>query len=301
MDAMIYTRCTPEDIALWNVTGWTWDRVLDAYIAMEDFSCSGNDGAPYFHGPDASGASGPDKAGSGQLPAAPMRRLQQLVGVRELNDIFRIQTAAPGYVDEVSKKFVESAQNYGLPRTLDFNDPNGGRRGVGYYFFNIRNGIRDSAAVRMLSPLLYKNGLRLGINSARIDVDINYINGESNKVYGEGVGRLKLLSNAEVTKVLLSENLKSARSGQIFASDESSKTEDTDRFEAAGAEKEPVSVSSNMRASGGCGGGSRGCDSWNVLIITLCGCVIFYYYMQEAKAETMLHVTKTLKYYLLQL
>lgn len=48
---------------------------------------------------------------------------------------------------------MSAAIQYGLKFTTDFNDPNG-RVGVGYYDFNIKGGIRDSAAREFLGPLL---------------------------------------------------------------------------------------------------------------------------------------------------
>jgi choline dehydrogenase-like flavoprotein len=57
----------------------------------------------------------------------------------------------PGYIDEVSRWFVQSVQAMGEPLTQDFNGPT--QRGVGFYQFMNRDGRRSSAAYAYVEPL----------------------------------------------------------------------------------------------------------------------------------------------------
>jgi choline dehydrogenase-like flavoprotein len=285
-DAMIYVRCTQQDIAGWNISGWTWERVLQAYVAMEDFVPDVPGNIPAHHGtsgerPDISGDNkgGNNNINNGEPQPNPMRRRAEAVAaagedddnegeeedpVDLLNGHFRIQTTRPGYVDGVAQRFVAAAVEFGLPLSMDFNDPNGGRAGVGFYSFNIRDGIRDSAAVRMLAPLLFKGGKRRG-NSGILDDahrDPLSINGRTKAAYGEEVGNFLLLTNAEVTRVLFEDDLllygapepnKNRGAGfgvGGFLSALGSGSIETDKFK--------ISASGSLLASGGGGGGVRG-------------------------------------------
>lgn len=55
--------------------------------------------------------------------------------------------------DQVAPFFLESCEAAGIELTDDFNKP-GGRTGAGYYDFNVRNGVRDSAARAMLGEII---------------------------------------------------------------------------------------------------------------------------------------------------
>lgn len=93
---------------------WTWAKALEIYLQMEDF-----DGAnSTYH----------SKKGF-------------------------VRTSEPGVRDQLSEEFIQACEQSGLPRTADFNAP-GGRYGAGYYHFNTRNGVRESAARTFLGPLL---------------------------------------------------------------------------------------------------------------------------------------------------
>ena len=63
----------------------------------------------------------------------------------------RIATSAPIFHDLLGNYFVQTAARLGFRLTDDFNRP-GGREGVGYYQFNIRDGVRESAASVRLGP-----------------------------------------------------------------------------------------------------------------------------------------------------
>jgi choline dehydrogenase-like flavoprotein len=274
-DAMIYVRCTPQDIAGWNVSGWTWEKVLQAYVAMEDFVPDVPGNIPAHHGtsgerPDISdGNKEGNKNGNQEEPQPnPMRRRTESTEdpVNLLNDHFRIQTTRPGYVDGVAQRFVAAAVEFGLPLSMDFNDPNGGRIGAGFYSFNIRDGIRDSAAVRMLAPLLFKGGKRQGNTGILDDVhrDPLSINGRTKAVYGGEIGNFLLLTRAEVTRVLFEDDAEALLYGEPEPNKNlgagfgvggllnavGSGSIETDKFK--------ISASGSILASGGGGGGVRG-------------------------------------------
>lgn len=119
-NAMLYVRALATDIHGWKLEDWTWENILRIYISLETFTVL-DEGAkvPPFHG-----TNGP------------------------------VMTARPSYVDQMAPEFVSSAVQSGIKFTVDFNDPDGGREGVGYYHFNIKDGMRDSAAREFLGPLM---------------------------------------------------------------------------------------------------------------------------------------------------
>merc|ERR1712070_565398 len=121
-NAMLYVRALQEDIEKWNVTTWDWETVLAYYKQLENFLSdpSGKDVDTQIHG-----INGP------------------------------MTTSPPPYVDEVSPYFLEACKTKGYQMTNDFNRPNNRLNTAGFYHFNIRDGVRDSAAKTMLSPLLF--------------------------------------------------------------------------------------------------------------------------------------------------
>ena len=125
-NAMLYVRALREDFVKWNVSGWTYDLALRIYIDLETFVLPGpySETDPLTAIPPYHGTSGP------------------------------IHTTQSGYIDQLAPLFISSALQSGIPLTVDFNNPDGGRYGVGYYTFNIFNGIRDSAAKAFLGPLI---------------------------------------------------------------------------------------------------------------------------------------------------
>jgi choline dehydrogenase len=74
---------------------------------------------------------------------------------RLLNDLHGTEgpllVSDPGFIDDVSRWFVQSVQAMGEPLTNDFNGPT--QRGVGFYQFMNRNGRRCSAARAYVEPL----------------------------------------------------------------------------------------------------------------------------------------------------
>lgn len=93
---------------------WTWAKALEIYLAMEDFD-----------GPNST--------------------YHSSTGF--------VRTTGASVRDALSDHFVQACERIGLPRTEDFNAP-GGRVGAGFYHFNTRDGVRESAARTFLGPLL---------------------------------------------------------------------------------------------------------------------------------------------------
>lgn len=133
MNAMIYIRCTKNDIDRWNMNGeeggWNWENIYKEYISLENF-IPDNAKTPKF---DRDKHDIPSFHGDGSTPYA-------------------MHTIRPGFRDPASELFVASALSANLSYIHDFNDPRG-RRGVGYFHFNIKNGVRDSAASSFLGPV----------------------------------------------------------------------------------------------------------------------------------------------------
>ncbi|ETV66613.1 hypothetical protein, variant 1 [Aphanomyces astaci] len=136
-NAMLYVRALPEDILAWNMAPiWTWDVAQAIYIATEDYDGPKNLPHHGYHG--------------------------------------RVRTTRPKLLETASAAFVAGCAQAGLPQSEDFNAPNG-RFGVGYYDFNIRNGVRDSAAMTFLKPLLTTPSprfrLRLNTLVEKVNID----------------------------------------------------------------------------------------------------------------------------------
>lgn len=118
-NAMLYVRALASDFVKWNLKSWTWEKVLSIYKSIETYAPE-NDGDITA---DYHGTTGP------------------------------FITSPPLYYDEISSLFISSAVQHGVEYNPDFNNPSR-RVGVGYYNFNIKNGMRDSAAREFLGPLL---------------------------------------------------------------------------------------------------------------------------------------------------
>ncbi len=129
-NAMIYIRAVANDIYKWNIHTISWSLLFKKYLSLEkydnsDISKDGGD-IPYYHG-----TKGP------------------------------LTTSPPSYIDQVAPEFISSAVHAGLKFVDDFNNPDS-REGVGFYHFNIKDGIRDSAAREMLGPLLASDSASIG-------------------------------------------------------------------------------------------------------------------------------------------
>lgn len=130
MFCRINVRALPEDFERWNVTGWGAKDILPYFDSLESYDSS----APIPKLWDDSDHRPPSSNRGKHGP---------------LNTLLSTGTKSP-----LANYFISSALAAGLPlASLGFNDPDARKRiGIGYYEFNIRNGVRDSVAKAMLSP-----------------------------------------------------------------------------------------------------------------------------------------------------
>ncbi|OQS06045.1 choline dehydrogenase, partial [Thraustotheca clavata] len=128
-NAMLYVRALPSDIDSWQLgPTWTWDIALNIYLSIESYIGSI---VPYH------GYNGTVQTSKKKL----------FFGAK------MIELATLTEIDSLSNQFLAACIQKGIPLTNDFNAPDK-RIGAGVYNFNIRNGIRESAAKVFLSPLL---------------------------------------------------------------------------------------------------------------------------------------------------
>lgn len=133
VNAQVYMRGRPGDYDAWNDVlranndnpGWSWADVLPHFKGME----ANNRLAGDLHGTDGD-----------------------------------VQVSDPGYVDTMSRWFVQSVQSLGEPYNTDFNGPS--QRGVGFYQFTNRNGRRSSTAYAFLEPLRSDPRLTIKLQAA---------------------------------------------------------------------------------------------------------------------------------------
>ena len=126
----IYVRSLPVDIERWNLTGWTFDNILEHYKDLETYVDSDWEQPPFW---------------KDQEP------VQKQPWRGHLGPVHTVP-AGPS-IDPVASLFVQSCINggIGISKTQGFNDPEASARiGAGYYEFNIRNGVRDSIAAAFL-------------------------------------------------------------------------------------------------------------------------------------------------------
>jgi len=178
VNAQVYMRGRPSDYDAWEETlrgendnpGWGWKDVLPHFRGMEDNN--------RLHD-DLHGAGGP------------------------------LLVSDPGYVDDLSRWFVQSVQGLGEPYNHDFNGPS--QRGVGFYQFMNRRGRRSSAAYAFLEPLkdnpklvirLHARARRIVIENGRaVGVIYRDGSGSDRTVYADG--EVVLASGALATPQLL--------------------------------------------------------------------------------------------------
>lgn len=132
VNAQVYMRGRPSDYDEWHemlrgdndYPGWAWEDVLPHFRGME--------GNNRLHD-ERHGADGP------------------------------LLVSDPGYINEMSRWFVQSVQALGEPYNHDFNGP--AQRGVGFYQFMNRAGRRSSAAYAFLAPLAHDPRLTIRLQS----------------------------------------------------------------------------------------------------------------------------------------
>ena len=178
VNAQVYIRGRPADYDAWHellrgdndYPGWAWADVLPHFRAME----GNNRLCDERHGTD-----GP------------------------------LLVSDPGYVDDMSRWFVQAMQALGVPFTHDFNGPS--QRGVGFYQFMNRHGRRSSAAYAFIAPLERDRRLtvRLEAPAQRILIENGRAVGVSYRVAGGperrawADGEVILAAGALVTPQLL--------------------------------------------------------------------------------------------------
>ncbi|CAH0482138.1 unnamed protein product [Peronospora belbahrii] len=167
-NAMLYVRALPSDLDSWHMENWTWKKALEIYMAIEDYD-------------------GPNSSYHGTQGF--------------------VRTSPPALKTNLSKEFINACEQVGIPWTADFNQPHG-RFGAGYYHFNTRDGIRESAAKTFLGPILdrqtaesTRGNLRLMLDTTVTKIKINEMNvTEGVEVcYGNGtVQIIRLAKHGEV-------------------------------------------------------------------------------------------------------
>lgn len=139
VNAQVYIRGRPADYDEWHellrgdndYPGWRWSDVLPHFVGMENNNRLYND----LHGSD---------------------------GAMLVSD--------PGYINEVSRWFVQSVQALGEPFNHDFNGLT--QRGVGFYQFMNRSGRRSSAAYAFIGPLEGNPNLRVELHARARRIEI---------------------------------------------------------------------------------------------------------------------------------
>jgi choline dehydrogenase len=139
VNAQIYMRGRPADYEEWHellcrdneYPGWSWADVLPHFRGMEDNN--------RLHD-ERHGVGGP------------------------------LLVSDPGYIDDVSRWFVQTVQALGEPFNSDFNGPT--QRGVSFYQFMNRSGRRSSAAYAFIAPLADDSRLTLRLNAAVRHIDL---------------------------------------------------------------------------------------------------------------------------------
>ncbi|KAJ8609832.1 hypothetical protein CTAYLR_008141 [Chrysophaeum taylorii] len=133
-NAMLYVRALSSDIERWNASTWSWTTVKNKYLELEDWQG------------EVDVAQGYAIPSVGDLTRVPAHHAAGGT----------IATSAGIYRDLLARKFLETvahplhiAEGVGMQYSEDFNAPSS-RRGAGYYHFNIRDGLRESAAAVFL-------------------------------------------------------------------------------------------------------------------------------------------------------
>jgi len=154
-NAMLYVRGLPQDFKDWNSDLWTWDKhIVRQYIGLETYvngfgECDDRDRNSSYGSLGSNTSSKISRYGArgchGPLRTSTFVPFNTTEHERKNN--FR-----PGLflkTDEVAPLFIESSIGAGIPMAPShgFNGLNPTDRiGVGYYEFNIWNGVRDSVA-----------------------------------------------------------------------------------------------------------------------------------------------------------
>jgi choline dehydrogenase-like flavoprotein len=134
-------RSLPSDFEQWNLTNWTYDQMLPVYNGLETFLPTRSHNNHNASSNNATTRQPPD-------------------WLKHRGQNGPIWTSPAPLIDPIGKSFVKAAMASGLPMA-GANHTGGGagsfnhigvehRIGVGYYEFNIKNGVRHSVANAML-------------------------------------------------------------------------------------------------------------------------------------------------------
>ncbi|MFN3247876.1 GMC family oxidoreductase [Roseibium album] len=146
VNAQVYMRGRPQDYDSWNGIlcgnndnpGWAWSDVLPHFTGMEANNRLSGD----LHGTDG-----------------------------------EVKVSDPGYIDTMSRWFVQAVQKLGEPYNSDFNGSS--QRGVGFYQFTNRHGRRSSTAYAFLEPI--KDDPRLTI---KLEASVDKVIVENGRAVG---------------------------------------------------------------------------------------------------------------------
>lgn len=128
VNGMVYTRGNPADYDGWarnGATGWDWDRMQAAFVAMEDHELGAN----------------PHRGVGGPLRVS----------------MFASHTP-------LTEAILKACARLGTPRREDINDP-ADQHGVGYSPLTVRRGARESSADAFLKPAMKRANLTVVTNA----------------------------------------------------------------------------------------------------------------------------------------
>ncbi len=127
-------RALPDDFKRWNVSNWSAEEMMPYFDRLETYvsNLTSEELSFWADMGETSSASSVNRGMSGPLSTSPAN-----------NDI----------LSPIANPFIASSLAAGLPlASLGFNDPDVAKRvGVGFYEFNVHNGIRDSVAKAFLT------------------------------------------------------------------------------------------------------------------------------------------------------
>ncbi len=160
INGMLYIRGQSGDYDYWRQlgnVGWSWEDVLPYFKKSED----NQQGEDEFHG-----VGGPLK-------------------VEKMRATFKVLDL-----------FIEAAEEFGYPKTSDFNT--GDNEGMGYFPLTVKNGYRCSTAVGYLNPVKKRKNLKILTNA-----HIKNIEFENRKAVGVNFWKNNQLLNVKTNKEII--------------------------------------------------------------------------------------------------
>jgi len=160
INGMLYIRGQSNDYDYWRQlgnVGWSWEDVLPYFKKSED----NQQGENKFHG-----VGGP-------------------LAVEKMRASFKVLDL-----------FMEAAEEFGYPKTSDFNT--GNNEGMGYFPLNVKNGYRCSTAVGYLNPIKKRKNLKILTNAHIKNVEF-----ENRKAVSVNFWKNNQLLNAKTNKEII--------------------------------------------------------------------------------------------------